>query len=62
MLTAAQIHEALVNALPEERLALASQLIALALANDDATIDEPVPDLDEDRDELIAHLHDKRRR
>ena len=58
--TAQKIEEVLHNTPVTERIATAARLIALALVEDE--LDEPDERLPEDRDGLIAHLHDKRAR
>jgi len=57
--TATDIEQALRDAPREERVALAARLIAQAWIDDDRSIDEPLPRINEDRDRLVAHLSEK---
>jgi hypothetical protein len=56
-MTAPQIEEALLQTPPDERIAVAAKLIALALADED--LDDAGERLPEDRDALMTHLRDK---
>jgi hypothetical protein len=57
-MTARQIEQALLQAAPGDRITLATQLIALALADDDVL--SPSPAVPDDYDGLMTHLQAKR--
>jgi len=57
-MTAPQIEELLLQTPPEDRVAVAARLIALALADDDL-LDGSEDSLPEDRELLLAHLRNK---
>lgn len=58
-MTATEIERLLHNAPREARVALAARLIAESWLDEDLSIDEPMPQLCADRDQLVAHLSEK---